>query len=316
MTRAVLAGYGKFGRLYASRATRAGIEIVGVVELAEMHETVRADGLRPFDKLGEAIDTTHPSLVIIATTPNAHALLAIEALQRYVDVMLAKPGALDSDEAERVATTAWSHDRRLVVDYTPTMSPNWRSLAGRAWPDGILGVRLIRRSVSAFRPYGILWDLAPHDVALALELDPDDEVEHVDATAWWYPAYDEPVGAFINIAHRSCRTSRIELDWMAARDERRVEVVEHERMFIYEETTDSLGWTRRGYRCDDKGQVKGVWDLDVQTSPSRPIDCDNITRALLRARGDADDSARYLEVTRIIQEAERSIMFKPIPDWV
>lgn len=316
MTRAVLAGYGKFGRLYASRAELAGIEIAGVVELADVHETVRADGLRPFDKLGEAIDTTHPSLVIIATTPNAHALLAIEALQRYVDVMLAKPGALDLDEAERVATTAWSHNRRIIVDYTPTMSTNWRNLASRTWPDGILSVRLTRRSVSPFRPYGILWDLAPHDVALALELDPDDEVDHVDATAWWYPAYDEPVGAFINIAHKSCRTSRIELDWMAARDERRVEVVEHERMHVWEETTDSLGWTRRGYRCDDKGQVKGIWDLDLVTTPSLDDGRDNITRALQRARGDADDSRRYLAVIKVIEAAERSIMSKPVPDWV
>ena len=90
MKRVVLCGFGRFGRVYAQRAQEhLALDVVGVVELAAVHDAVRAAGFRPFDSLGEALDVTHPQLVVVATPPANHAALAVEALQRYVDVMLA-----------------------------------------------------------------------------------------------------------------------------------------------------------------------------------------------------------------------------------
>lgn len=305
--RAVLAGYGRFGRLYAARAAAAGIDVLGVVELAAVHDEVRAAGLRPFDSLREAIDVTHPALVIVATPPAHHATLAVEALSRYCDVMLAKPGALSIDEAERITTTAWEKRRRVVVDYTPMNAPAWQHLRSVPWPDGIITVRIVRRGVQAYQECGALWDLAPHDIALALDLDSDDYVKRVHARGWWYPAYDEPVGAYLHLTHASGRITRIEVDWMAAADERRVEIVEHERMHVWDQLTDAVGWTRRGYRCDDKGVVRGLWNLDLQPAPLPPRADDNVTRALRRATGDADDCLQLLAVTRILADAEASL---------
>lgn len=308
MKRVVLCGYGRFGRVYAQRTIEhPDLELVGVVEVAAVHDAVRDAGLRPFDTLTEALDVTHASMVIVATPPALHARLAIEALQRYCDVMLAKPGALGIDEAERIAAVAWEHYRRVVVDYTPTQSPAWARLRSTPWNDGILTVRMVRRGVQAYQACGALWDLAPHDVALALELDSADRVVDVAARAWWYPDFDEPVGAWMHLAHASGRVTRIEVDWMAAVTERRVEVVEHERMHVWDQITDEVGWTRRGYRCDDKGGVVGVWDLDAQLHPTTSGGVDNVTRALSRAVGGADDTERLLEITRILEAAEASI---------
>lgn len=306
--RVVLCGLGRFGRVYAQRVMEhAEMELVGVVEVAEAHGSVRNIGVRPFDSLGEAIDVAHPQLVIVATPPALHARFAIEALQRYCHVMLAKPGAIGLDEAERVAATAWEHYRRVLVDWTPMMSPAWARLRSEPWADGILTMRLIRRGVQRYQDCGVLWDLASHDVALALDIDWPDRVVGVSANAWWYPDYDEPVGAFLHLRHQSGRVTRIEVDWMAAATERRVEIVEYDRMHVWDQITDETGWTRRGYRCDDDGSVIGVWDLEVNTHAVIGDGSDNVTRALSRALTKADDTKRLLEVTRILDAAEASI---------
>lgn len=308
MTRVVLCGYGRFGRVYADRIRQhAQLDLVGVVEVGAVQDAVRDAGLRPFDTLREALDVTHPGLVVVATPPALHAVLGIEALQRHVDVMLAKPGALSQDEAERIVSVAWRRGRRVVVDYTPMMSPAWQQLRALPWDDGILTMRLVRRGVQAYQPCGALWDLAPHDVAMALDLDATDRVVDVVACGWWYPEYDEPVGAWLHLSHQSGRTTRIEVDWMAATTERRVEVVEYDRMHVWDQVADTVGWTRRGYRCGDDGNVKGVWDLTPNLSPVVGDGQDNVTRALSRAISGVDDTERLLEVTRILAAAEESI---------
>lgn len=282
MIRVIVCGFGRFGRIYAQRAAEhPDLEVVGVVEVGGVMGAVRAAGFRPFGNLSEAITVAHPRLVVVATPPALHARLAIEALRRHVDVMLAKPGAVGIDEAERITTTAWQMGRRVVVDYTPTESLEWQALRARDYPGGIVTVRMTRRGQQTYQDCGALWDLAPHDVALALELQPDDAVDAVVARGWWYPDLDEPVGAWIHLTHASGRTTRIEIDWTAATTERRVEIIEPNHAHVWDQLAD------------------------------RPTQPDNVTRAYDRAiralRGGTDDTHRLLEVTRILEAAESSL---------
>ena len=308
MKRVVLCGYGRFGRVYAKRVVEhPDLELVGVVEVGRVQDEARLDGFRAFDTLREALDVLCPSLVIVATPPALHALLAIESLQRHVDVMLAKPGALSLDEAERIAAVAWRMRRRVVVDHTPMMSPAWQRLKAQPWADGIITARFVRRGMQAYQDCGALWDWASHDVALALDLDWRDRVKRVDARAWWYPDLPEPVGVFIHLTHTSGRVSRIEVDWLAADTERRVEVVEFQRMHVWDQLADRVGWTNRGYRLDDYGDIIGVWDLQPDLHPVMGDGRDNVTRALSRAISGADDTERLLEVTRVLSEAEMAL---------
>jgi predicted dehydrogenase len=277
VTRAVLVGFGRFGRVYAKRAAAAGIEIVGVVDDSyEALEDARTEGFVGFVTLRGAFDATRPSLVIVSTPPSFHAVLAVEALVRGADVLLAKPGALSRDEAERVATTAWNLHRRIVVDYTPLMSPEWENLKRLA--DSVASARFSRRSSGRYQDCGALWDLAPHDVALALNLDPRDGVVSVSARAWRDPSVAEPVGAFIFLEHESGRSTRIEVDWSAAVPERTVEILSKDSTLF--------------------------WDQSLEATSGE----DNVTRALRRATlPDVDDSDLYLEVVRILEEADTDI---------
>lgn len=283
MTRVVLCGAGRFGSVYLRRCLEhPDLEVAGVVELADKHDDVRAAGVRPFDTLTEAIDVTHPHLVIVATPPAKHAVLGIYALNRFCHVMLAKPGALGIDQAERVVSTAYQRGRTLTVDYTPTEAPAWQRICESCATAPIETVRMTRRARDRFQPCGALWDLAPHDVALALSLQPADAVVRVSARGWWVPQLDEPVGAYLVLEHESGRATRIEVEWTAVQAERRVEISTTSGSLIWDQLAEPVG---------------------------KP---DNVTRALDRAlrvvRGEeADDAARLLQVTRVLEQAERSM---------
>lgn len=293
----LLVGYGRFGRVYARRISEhRTLNLGGVVEVGDQLGTVRDDGLRAFGSLSEAIDTIHPRLVIVATPPEEHARMGLYALQRHCHVMLAKPGALGIDQAERLTTTAWERHRSLYVDYTPTMSPAWREVCSQATGREILTMRLVRRGTHKPQECGALWDLAPHDVALALDIAPDDPARHVWSRGWWTTHHDELMGAWVHIEHESGRTTRIEVDWLAPITERRVEIVQPDRIIVWDQLDDTVG-------VDDAPDPKMI---PVNTPT------DNVTRTLDRiartiSLPTADDSHRLLRVTRILEQAERSM---------
>jgi predicted dehydrogenase len=294
--RVVLCGFGRFGRFYAQRVVEhSDMELVGVVEVGGMLDEVRLAGHTAFGALGEAISATHPHLVIVATPPEHHALLGIYALQRFCDVLMAKPGALGLDQAERLATTAWQRHRLLFVDYTPRVSAAWQAVRDATGDDEVVTARLVRRGMHTLQECGALWDLAPHDVALALDLQPDDEVVRVSARGWWNDPAEQPVGAWLHLEHGSGRATRIEVDWVSAITERRVEIVQRECLIVWDQIADTVS-------ISDKPDAKPI-----------PIDQDNdnVTRALdkviAQRKAAADDSHTFLNVMRVLEQAEASM---------
>jgi predicted dehydrogenase len=302
--RVLVCGLGKFGSVYALRANEhAGMEVVGVVESGAMIDEARERGYRAFGSLGEAISITHPQLVIIATPPEQHALLAVYALQRYCNVMLAKPGALSLDEAERVATAAWQRRRALIVDWTPLHSTGWRRVKS-LMSSPPMTMRMVRRGQHKTQPCGALWDLAPHDIALALDIAPADKVEAIWARGWWMPEGDELQGAWLMMRHRSGRTTRIEVDWVSAKTERQIEIVGQDAVIVWDQIEDAVG------RADAS-------DPEMELVP-RGVDA--VRMSLFRAhqiiiRHEVDDSERYLNIVRLLHQAESSIYENEEHSW-
>lgn len=282
MIRALVCGYGRFGRVYAQRVDQhEGMRLVGVVDSSPAAQAVAlTNGRDVFTSFESALRYGVPDLVVIATPPLEHARLAVEAMTAGVDVMLAKPGAVGMDDADTICTVAWTKGRRVVVDYTPTESPEWAGVLRQTNGERIVTARFTRRGWVARQECGALWDLAPHDVALALQLRPADRVMRVTARGWWH-GDGEPVGAWLHLEHTSGRVTRIEVDWLGVQAERRVEVITDQRTHVWDQLLERVGYP------------------------------DNITRALDRAllvlRGAPDDTDRLREVTRILSMAEHSI---------
>jgi len=108
--------------------------------------------------------------VVIATPAPSHYRLAKEALQAGKHVLVEKPMAMATAEAEELVGLAREMDRVLLVDHIFVYTPSVRKMAElvRAGEVGdILFFDSVRINLGVFQhDVSVLWDLAPHDLSI------------------------------------------------------------------------------------------------------------------------------------------------------
>src|SRR6185295_14645636 len=109
---AVVVGTGFGSRVHVPALRAAGFDVVALVGRDADRTQRRADRLnvpRGLTSLAEALSIPGVAAVTIATPPDTHAALAIEAARANCHVLCEKPFALDAAEARAMldaATTA------------------------------------------------------------------------------------------------------------------------------------------------------------------------------------------------------------------
>ncbi len=118
------------------------------------------------------LDNPDVQAVIIATPDHTHYELAIKALRKGKDVLVEKPMALHPEHAEEMTGLSQKQNLILSVGHTSLYSVEFEILRHQI-QQGVAGkiMRLEAFRSSNGKPGGdILWDLAPHDVAMAISL--------------------------------------------------------------------------------------------------------------------------------------------------
>ncbi|MFC4304119.1 Gfo/Idh/MocA family protein [Cohnella boryungensis] len=94
-------------------AKQPDVEVSGIYDLTPKRlELAARRGFRTFERL-EALWASEAQAVLIATPPSSHYALAAQALSHGKHVLIEKPIALDSGEAERLSQLA--RENRLIV---------------------------------------------------------------------------------------------------------------------------------------------------------------------------------------------------------
>ena len=182
-----LVGVGKWGRNYArtlAALDQGSLRFAAAADLAARPELPAGVAfLRSADELLRREDI---EAVIIATPDDTHFRLAGDALRAGKDVLVEKPMALSVEDAEELTETAKSLGRVLAVGHTMLYHLGFEELR-RALADGRLGrlERLVMartsRGPEGTRSHvrggfgscpnaGVIADLTPHDIAMAVQL--------------------------------------------------------------------------------------------------------------------------------------------------
>ena len=110
--------------------------------------------------------------IIIATPPHNHAKILLEALRAGKSVMVEKP--LVTTDADLAAIRRAPESAIVMVDHTQLFHPAFRALKTEVRRRGM--PFSIRSSAGNTGPYrsdvSVLWDWAPHDIAMALDIVP------------------------------------------------------------------------------------------------------------------------------------------------
>jgi predicted dehydrogenase len=118
--------------------------------------------------LGEVLD--YVDAVVVATPPQNHADIAMEALRAGKHVLIEKPLASSLQEARMLTREAERRELALMVGHTFEFNPAVRELR-RRMDDGELGdilyIHSARLNLGLYRSdVDVLWDLAPHDISI------------------------------------------------------------------------------------------------------------------------------------------------------
>lgn len=156
--RVLVVGCGNMGAAHAlAYQALAEFELCGLVSRgsskADLSRQLNSD-VSLYDSLAEAIEQSRPDAVCIATWPDTHEVLAIEALSAGCHVFIEKPLATTVSGAQRVVETAKLMGKQLVVGYILRHHPAWQHFIGLAQK---LGSPLVMRMNLNQQSVGEAW---------------------------------------------------------------------------------------------------------------------------------------------------------------
>ncbi|MGI8595610.1 MAG: Gfo/Idh/MocA family protein, partial [Solirubrobacteraceae bacterium] len=154
-----IVGLGWAARKFNLPALRAieGAQLVGGFDGApdQRASWERETGVPVHDSLDALLERARPEVVVIATPPQSHADLCVQALEAGAHVICEKPFVMNLDEADRVLDAARAAGRQVAVNHEFRDKPIFRAVLER------IGAPDAGRLV--FAQIWQLMDLAPWD---------------------------------------------------------------------------------------------------------------------------------------------------------
>lgn len=180
-----LAGYGLGGSVFHAPLIQAepGLRLHAVVTSRDEQVRRELPGVGVVGSAAELLEDPAVELVVVAAPNAVHHQLAAAALRAGRHVVVDKPFALSTADADELIGLAEATDRRLSVFHNRRWDSDFLTVR-RCLEAGVLGdVSTFTSRYDRFRPVpkgswkeqdvpgsGVLWDLGPHLVDQALQL--------------------------------------------------------------------------------------------------------------------------------------------------
>ncbi len=173
MSKVAVVGCGQWGRNHVRTLASLG----ALCAISDTDEA-RAAGLSaeygvPAMPLDALLEPGGPGALVLALPPRLHAPIGQRALAAGKDLLIEKPIALNARDAERSVALAREHKRILMVGHVLRFHPVFEEM-GRQIAAGRIGalrhIVATRLGLGRFLGMDVVWDLAPHDLSLVLDL--------------------------------------------------------------------------------------------------------------------------------------------------
>jgi len=273
--------------------------------------------------LGRALAQPGTDLVVVATPPAAHGPVVRAALEYGAHVVVTKPLTTTSNEAQELADLAAQKGLVLAVDHTFLYTGAAEAIR-RQVLDGALGrlqwMHFTRVNLGKFQQdVSVIWDLAPHDIALAMYWLGDDELTTVGASVHATdPRLRPSLGQFRLHTRGGCVITSIE-SWLSPIKVRQAMLVGDQGMALWEDTNpvervklyDSrviLGEAGATGGVEPVGyRAGGVVSPMIDEREALAKEFDAIAAAILDGRPLVSDGAMGVQVLRVLEALDESV---------
>jgi predicted dehydrogenase len=112
------------------------VTVVGACDTDEgrRERAAKKFGFTTFVDYQSMLDSTRPDILIVATPPDSHASICLDAIGRGLDVICEKPFVATLDEADRVMSAAVEAGRCIALNHEFREMPIFRAVLDAAGP--------------------------------------------------------------------------------------------------------------------------------------------------------------------------------------
>lgn len=222
MTNLGIIGFGHWGpNLVRAFKRTEGIKLVCIADGNPVRQAAIKELYPDVEVLGtgeELIARTDIDAIVVATPTFTHYPLAKAALEAGKHVLVEKPLTNASSDANDLVELAERHGKILMVDHVLLYTGAARAM-GKLAADGTLGelqyYDATRYAFGLFQPdVNVLWDLAPHDIAVMLHVQKERPVA-VQATGVSHTGNDIENIGFMTLRFASGFLASFRASWTA-----------------------------------------------------------------------------------------------------
>jgi predicted dehydrogenase len=326
-----VAGVGAWGVNHVRAFARTkGAEVVAVCDpsaAARERALALAPRARAEERVEALLEDPAVEAIVLATPAVTHAAMARAALAAGKHVLVEKPLALSTADAETVVAAATAAGRILMVGHLMLYHPAVERLR-RMIAAGDLGTLhyLYAQRVNLGRlrhDENALWSLAPHDVSIILGLLGAAPVS-VGARGGSYLQRGIEDVVFVTLRFATGLLAAIHLSWLDPRKERRLTLVGSKKMVELDDAhpVEKLRIYDKGYdrppAFTEYAEYLSIRNGDIhipQVSMAEPLEleCRHFLDCIERGQPPLTDGASGLEVVRVLEAAQRSLVADGAP---
>lgn len=324
-------GYGYWGpNLARNVAQAAETELVAIADLSA-GRLAQARASHPLAALTDdvAVLLEDPSIeaLVIATPPETHHALVRRALLAGKHVLIEKPLATNTADAEELASLAAERGLALAVDHTFLFTGAVRRMK-QYFEAGEVGevyyYDSTRINLGLFQSEtNVIWDLAPHDVAIMLHL-LGQPVRSVSAFGASHLTGHENI-AYLTLQFESQLLAHFHVNWLAPAKVRRTIIGGSRRMLVYDdmEMDDKLKVYDSGaHLCASKEDVYrklveyrtgDVLVPRLEKQEALAVEARHFARVVRGLEEPVSGAALGVAVVKVIEAAQASLQRGGIP---
>jgi predicted dehydrogenase len=259
--------------------------------------------------------------VVIATPPNTHHTLAIDALSAGKHLLVEKPLSTKSADAEEIVEVAARERRSLAVGHLFLYAPAFVEICSLAERGDLGDIYCITATRCNLAPpnteIDVLWDLAPHDISMVLQL-MGEAPKEVRATGACFTNTRFAEAVYLTLRFPSGRLAQVNVSWLTPAKTRMIQIIGSKRVVTYDDMQplEKVRVFDPGLdnRAASDSQSKalgfspgGISIPALKTYEPLRAECEDFIQSIRSGEPVRSDGGRALEVVRVLEAASRAL---------
>ena len=286
-----------------------------LAHMRELYPTVHA-----FSDHRKVLDS-EVDAVVVATPVSTHHRLVMEVLRAGKHLLVEKPLAATVEEATEIAETARQLGLIAMVGHTFQHNPAVKMVA-QVIESGELGdiyyVDAARVNLGLLQPdINVVWDLAPHDVSILLEILNLDPVR-VSARGEAYIRREPVEVAYLTLSFPGEVLASLRLSWLDPVKMRRITVVGSKKMLVYDDLVDEkVVIYDKGVDVPPYSDTPEEFKMSYRHGPAHPVplvweeplrlECQSFVNSIQTGEPPSSDAWVGVKVVRVLEAADKSL---------